>query len=123
MNSISIFIDINSEEDIKIINSGFNPKPDIVIFNFPSNEKQIGNNSVYMAWNDPINNCENMFNGIKMTYIDLSHFKTSSLISTKQMFKDCINLKSINLNNFETDLVEDMSSMFSGCSSLISLNL
>ena len=55
--------------------------------------------------------------------IDLSHFDSSSLINTEDMFKGCSSLEEIYFNNFDTSKVSSMKGMFYGCSNLKSLDL
>ena len=63
------------------------------------------------------NNCE------KISYVDLSHFNSSALTSTKNMFYGCSSIQEINFTNFDTSSVENMYDMFFGCTQLKSLNL
>ena len=62
-------------------------------------------------------------NMINVISIDLSHFDSSSLVNTANMFEDCKSLVSIDLSKFVTTNVENMNSMFSQCISLKELNL
>ena len=55
--------------------------------------------------------------------IDLSHFDSSSLINTEEMFWGCSSLEEIYFNNFDTSKVSSMKGMFYGCSNLKSLDL
>ena len=81
-------------------------------------------NNITIVWINQIMNCYHMFYYLSnITYIDLSHFNSSSITHMTGMFSGCSSLKSLNLNNFDTSKVIDMYGMFMGCSSLISLNL
>ena len=58
----------------------------------------------------------------KITFINLSHLKTSSVNIMNFMFYGCSSLTSIDFTNFNTSLVTNMNYMFSGCSSLTSID-
>ena len=67
---------------------------------------------------------EEVFRGCSsLEEINFNNFKTSKVNSMLNMFRDCYNLKSLDLSNFDTSQVEYMTSMFYGCSNLKSLNL
>ena len=79
---------------------------------------------IKIIWNNTILTMKNMFkNCDKILEIDLSNFDTSNINNTSNMFYNCSSLISINLSNFNTTNVKDMSYMFYGCSELISLDL
>ena len=87
------------------------------------------NNLIEIHFSSPITSLENFFNAEKdlnsrnINSVDLSHFDSSLVKSTSEMFLWCMNLKSIDFSNFDTSLVTDMNSMFYGCNNLKSLNL
>ena len=62
-------------------------------------------------------------NAQEIIYVDLSHFDSSLVTSTKKMFHGCTSINEINLTNFNTLSNEDMPEMFSGCAQLSSLDL
>ena len=62
-------------------------------------------------------------NAINITYINLSHFDSSSVTDTNYMFFKCSSLEEINFNNFNTSKVTGMERMFMECSNLKSLDL
>ena len=65
-----------------------------------------------------------MFSGCSgLTSLDVSHFKTQSVIGMREMFSGCSGLTSLDLSHFNTQNVTDMNGMFSGCSGLTSLDL
>jgi len=55
--------------------------------------------------------------------IDLSHFDSSLLVETREMFSGCSSLEEINFSNFDTSKVTMMFAMFNKCSKLKSLDL
>ena len=59
----------------------------------------------------------------RIIYLDLSHFNSSLLNSTKSMLKCASSLKEINFTNFQTSSVTDMEEMFYGCTGFESLDL
>ena len=82
-----------------------------------------GGNTVKLIWNNPIKNCEHMFNYCyDIKEIDLSHFDSSRVTNTNSMFYGC-SITSLDLSNFDTSLVENMEYMFASCYSLTSLDL
>ena len=58
-----------------------------------------------------------------ITFIDLSHFDSSEVTDTDDMFNTCFSLEEINFNNFNTSKVTSMEKMFYGCTNLKSLDL
>ena len=52
-------------------------------------------------------------------YIESATVGISGITTTKNMFKNCTNLKSINLSGLDTSKVTDMSGMFDSCNSLV----
>jgi len=56
-------------------------------------------------------------------YVDLSHFNSSLVTNTGNMFYSCSSLKEINFNNFQTKYISNMRYMFKGCENFLSLNL
>jgi surface protein len=112
--------DINPNYIDKIyVNDAAQDNKGKIVFNL--NEEM---NNITIVWINQIINCYHMFYYLSnITYIDLSHFNSSSITHMTGMFSGCSSLKSLNLNNFDTSKVIDMCGMFMGCSSLISLNL
>jgi surface protein len=53
-----------------------------------------------------------------MTSLDMSGFKTDSIINMSQMFMFCSNLTNINMSGFRTNKVTEMNNMFLHCRSL-----
>ena len=107
-------------------------------------------NNVTLIWDNPIDNCENMFysctdiiemdlsnfdashvknmtymfaNCEQLTFINLTNFNTSQVNYMNRMFENCIALTSINVSSFDTSNVKWMNHMFYKCSLLTSLNL
>ena len=81
-------------------------------------------NFVELIWNDNIITTENMFKEcMNITEINLSNFDTTLVISMDNMFEGCSSLTSLDLTNFKTSLLKRMIFMFSQCSSLTSLDL
>ena len=65
-----------------------------------------------------------MFSGCNsLSYLNLAHLDTSSVINMEYLFNNCSSLKNITFGNFSTSSVTNMEYMFSGCSNLTSLNL
>ena len=94
------------------------------IINHTYNFIQSDNNFVELIWNKNVYNCRFMFFGCSdITYIDLSNFNSSQVVTMSYMFSGCSSLTSLNLANFDTSQVNIMNYMFNGCSSLKSLNL
>ena len=89
------------------------------------------NTTIEIYFSEPINSLESFFStdedddpkAAAITYIDLSHFDSSSVDNTLYMFYYCSSLEEINFNNFNTSKVTTMREMFHGCSNLKSLNL
>ncbi len=143
-----VILTINGPGDKKILSDDFSHIPNEIYIN--NIQEEVKNNHVYnlneeinnitIIWNYEITNCSRMFYRLpSITYIDLSHFITSSVTDMSSMFGRCniylfnytwyydysgsSPLKSLNLNNFDTSKVTNMKGMFCGCYSLISLNL
>ena len=124
------FISTGSQQ---ILYEGFGPDPDHIYINDnpltltePTKIVTINdlNDKVKIEWDNPIDNCLNMFNGLSnLAEVDLSNFDSSTVINTASMFSGCTSLTSINFANFKTSLVTDMTKMFLGCDKLISLDL
>ena len=79
--------------------------------------------SIMLKFNISIKDCSYMFLGIiHLINIDIRNFDTSNVSNMREMFYDCISLKSISgISNWDTKNVTDISGMFSLCESLISL--
>ena len=124
------FISTGSQQ---ILYEGFGPDPDHIYINNnpltltePTKIVTINdlNDKVKIEWDNPIDNCLNMFNGLSnLAEVDLSNFDSSTVINTASMFSGCTSLTSINFANFKTSLITDMTKMFLGCDKLISLDL
>ena len=134
LNSSMITIKIIGTGNKNILNNNFLPNPShIYISDFPTNYinciSKVCNfvnerTTVTMEFNENINTCENMFNGLTyITEIDLSSFNSFNVWNMNSMFKGCNSLTSIDFTNFNTQNVRNMNFMFSNCNSLISLDL
>ena len=107
-------------------------------------------NEVILIWNQPVNNCNCLFNDCKdikkidmsnfvssqvtsmlnmftkcssLVSLDLSHLDTSQVIDMQNMFIYCTNLKYLNVSNFKTSKTKYMTNMFNECNSLTSLDV
>lgn len=58
-----------------------------------------------------------------LTQLDLSHWDTQGVISTKNMFFRCSHLVSINLSGWNTGSLVSVTGMFDNCTSLKEINL
>ena len=58
-----------------------------------------------------------------ITYVDLSHFNSSSLTHIGGMFQRCYSLIYVNFSNFVTKTITNMDHVFAECFSLISVDL
>ena len=113
------------------LNSSFYLEPKEVIINgeTKTNVKKIFNfekdyNNVTIIYEDKLNSCENMFNGItNITEIDLTEFDTSEVTNMDFMFNQSINLEKITFGNINTSKVESMSWLFQNCIRLKSINI
>ena len=134
LNSSMITIKIIGTGNKNILNNNFLPNPShIYISDFPTNYinciSKVCNfvnerTTVTMEFNENINTCENMFNGLTyITEIDLSSFNSFNVRNMNSMFKGCTSLTSIDFTNFNTQNVINMDYMFSNCKNLISLDL
>ena len=102
------------------LNSSFYLEPKEVIINGEpkTNVKKIFNfekdyNNVTIIYEDKLNSCENMFNGItNITEIDLTEFDTSEVTNMDFMFNQSINLEKITFGNINTSKVESMCRLF-----------
>ena len=123
LNEITIKIIGTGEQSI--LSSRFSPQPSKILLNGestyidPQNKINIleGDiNNITMQWNDKIDNCHSMFDGLtNLKEVDLSNFDGSEILSMAYMFWDCTNL--------DTSSVTNMASMFYDCNSLTSINL
>ena len=101
-----IILTIYEKGNQAILNQSFSPEPNAV---FVNNIKRNDckkfcdlssyNSEIKLQFNDYIYSCENMFNGLNITEIDLSKFDFSEVTSMKSMFELCIYLESINFGN------------------------
>ena len=64
-----------------------------------------------------------MFEGAKITSLDLGTFDTRNVEDMEFMFNDCKELKELDLSNFDTSKCKKMRWMFSHCDNLEELNL
>ena len=55
--------------------------------------------------------------------MDLTHFDSSLVMSTSNMFLGCVNIEEIKFSNFNTSSITNMDGMFSSCINLKSLDL
>ena len=129
-NQIKIRVNIIGNQEI--IYNNFNAMPDKIFYNgiqINRNENTINieNNeeSIILSWDNSLNDCSFMFcNLTNIIEVDLSDFDPLNVITMKQMFSGCINLKKIILgNNFISLKVTNVYQMFYNCVSLISLDL
>ena len=89
------------------------------------------NTTIEIYFSEPITSLNSFFSTFEnedpkaaaITYIDLSHFDSSSVTNMVYMFNVCSSLEEIIFNNFDTSKVTTMEGMFYGCSNLKSLNL
>ena len=131
LNEITIKIIGTGEQSI--LSSRFSPQPSKILLNGestyidPQNKINIleGDiNNITMQWNDKIDNCHSMFDGLtNLKEVDLSNFDGSEILSMAYMFWDCTNLESVNLSNFKTPSLTNIGLLFSGCKSLLSIDL
>ncbi|MDF7664476.1 BspA family leucine-rich repeat surface protein [Bifidobacterium sp. ESL0763] len=70
-----------------------------------------------------VTNMREMFEGVGLAELDLSHFDTNHVTDMSSMFQSCENLAELDLSSLDTSNVTDMSSMFWGCGSLTKLDL
>ena len=109
---------IKGSGNIFFLNNNFNPEPSEVIINNEIKDQYIKDynfvkdfNNVTIKFNNPINSCEKMFEGLaNIKEIDLSNFDTSKVIRMDYMFYGCSNLEKINFGKINTSLVKTMMS-------------
>ena len=100
---------------IKNGNSIFGPKEKLTIEE---------NDIIEIYFSEPITSLDYFFwYEVKIKLIDLSHFDSSLVTDTGNMFEGCSSLEEINFNNFNTSKVTNMEAMFDYCSNLKSLDL
>ena len=81
-------------------------------------------NNITLIFDEEINSCENMFNGLtNLILIDLSKFDSSKVKNMNSMFYGCTNLKKITFGNIVTSSVQNMTSLFEKCANLTFINL
>ena len=113
------------------LNNDFNPAPSEVIINNEIKASGIKSytftedlNYVIIKFNNPIESCEKMFNGLdNIIEIDLSNFDTSKVKSMSRMFNDCLNIEKINLGKINTSSVQNMYRLFHNCTKLTSIDV
>ena len=115
---------------IREVCSSFIPPDEVVINNYRQGyvhyeyDFKNNNNDVILIWRQTVTHLRCAFwDCTNITYIDLSHFNSSSIVHMGAMFKFCSSLKTVNFSNFITKNVHHMDDTFEGCSSLISLDL
>ena len=85
--------------------------------------------SIEIHFNNEITSLENFFNSEDdsiceyIIYVDLSHFNSSLVVNTREMFFGCERIEKLIFTNFNTSSVTNMESMFSICFELKSLDL
>ena len=131
--SNEISIKILGNEKKNILNPEFTSIPSQIYVNGElssiNNENEIinlpeGENIIRMVWEEQIENCHEMFNGLdNILEVDLSKFDSSKVVTMMDMFSDCTNVQSIIFDNIDTSSVENMMYLFGNCESLISLDL
>ena len=73
---------------------------------------------------DQVDVMDSMFESCtELTSLDLSNWKTDSLISMNNMFFNCTALTSLNISSFNTSNVTEMGGLFSDCHSLTSIDV
>ena len=127
-----IHLVINEPGDQMVLSNSFYKDPSDVIVNGES-KKNICNrvcyleenfNNITLVFNEDIESCEMMFNGINnMTEIDLSDFDTSKSTNMRSMFNGCTKLEKINFGNIKTSMVKNMENLFLDCKNLKSIDV
>ena len=132
LNSLnSITLTFTKSGNLEFLNKDYEHLPDYIWVkgekvNFqPPNEERNhifldeGEVTIKVSWEDPINSCSNMFNGVtNIKSIDLSEFDTSQVTDMSNMFRGCTSLESLNLQNLKLSAAETLDSMFHSCVSL-----
>ena len=73
---------------------------------------------------DSLTSTRDMFiNCVTLKTLDVSNLNTTNITDMDSMFHACPNLTSLNLSNFDTSKVTDMNDMFYSCAGLTSLDL
>ena len=113
------------------INNSFYLNPSIVIINGEIKnsckkscvfENDI--NNVTIKFNESLNSCENMFDGLSnIIEINLSNLDTSKVTNMDSMFNQCINLGEIKFGNINTSLVKNMYQLFHNCKKLETIDV
>ena len=70
-----------------------------------------------------VTDMSSMFEGCRVTSLDLAHFDTHNVTDMSAMFKDCSKLTTLDVTHFNTSLVTTMQEMFAGCSKLTALDV
>jgi hypothetical protein len=121
---------VQGEGELNILNNSFYLDPSDVIVNGeskPNCKKSCefinGLNNVTIKFDNQIESCEYMFDGIvSIIEVDLSNFDASKVISMHRMFSDCINLKKITFGSINTSLVQNMEELFNMCTNLTTID-
>ena len=129
--NLEITIKINGTGKQEIVHNLFSSFINEVYINgqsitFENNKINIlDNNIITIKFANDIQTCDNMFYDMaNLIEVDLSNFNSNNIISTKEMFYNCFNLKKINLSDkFNASSVISMYRMFYNCISLESLDL
>ena len=85
--------------------------------------------SIEIHFNNEITSLEKFFNIIDdriceyIIYVDLSHFNSSLVVNTREMFLGCQRIQKLIFTNFNTSSVTNMESMFFECWYLESLDI
>ena len=128
-----ITIKFNGIGNQEILYNCFNTMPDKIYSSngdeIERNENKINieDNELYytLKWENYLTDCSFLFcNLSNIIEVDLSRFNPSHVLTMKEMFSGCINLKKIMIgNNFNSLIVKDVYKMFFNCASLTSLDL
>ena len=129
-NEINLIIQ-GEGRDLNFLNDQFYTEPSEVIVKgnkVNANGKKynfdIGLNNVTINFENQIESCENMFNGLtNIIEIDLTDLDTSKVTSMASMFSACSNLEKITLSNINTSSVKSMENLFDHCPKLESIDV
>ena len=130
-NSIKIKLNVDNEGEIPLVKSkdGRRPCPSRLSYsnvNFINNDNKCklnlnaGEHSIVVEWDNPIEDCSNMFEGINsLIEINLTEFDSSKIKYMGFMFKDCKSLKKVILPSISNEnQLEHLENMFENCYSL-----
>ena len=92
--------------------------------NFSLRDSQITKILNFTTKDNSLTSTRDMFiNCVALKTLDVSNFNTANITDMDSMFHACSNLTSIDLSNFDTSKVTDMNDMFYSCRSLTSLDV